>query len=119
MLLAGGYFTGKVTASAEVWDPATGGCTATGSLHVPRADLRLVLLASGEVLAIGGRGDDGQALSAAEAWNPLSGAWTEHQSLPIARVGHTASLLSQGQVLLLGGANGSGAWPIKAADLYD
>jgi hypothetical protein len=37
----------------------------------------------------------------------------------VARVGHTASLLPSGQVLLLGGADGSGAWPMKAADLYD
>jgi len=119
VLLAGGYFTGKVTGSAELWDPTTGQCTATGSLHVPRADLRLVVLASGEVLAIGGRDDDGQALRAVETWNPVTGAWTERESLPVARVGHTASLLRAGQVLLLGGADGSGAWPIKAAELYD
>ena len=119
MLLVGGYFTGKVTGSAEVFDPMTGHCTATGSLHVPRADLRLVVLASGEVLAIGGRDDDGQALPAVETWNPLTGAWTEHEGLPVPRVGHTASLLPGGQVLLLGGADGSGAWPVKAAELYD
>jgi N-acetylneuraminic acid mutarotase len=119
VLLAGGYLTGKVTGSAEIWDPTTGQCTATGSMHVPRADLRLVVLASGEVLAIGGRDDDGQALEAVETWNPLTGAWTEREALPVARVGHTASLLRGGQVLVLGGADGSGAWPIKAADLYD
>ena len=107
-----------MTGSAEIWDPLTGQCT-TGSLQVPRADLRLVVLASGEVLAIGGRDDDGLALGAVETWNPLTGAWTERPALPVARVGHTASLLPQGQVLLLGGASGSGAWPMKAADLYD
>ena len=119
VLLAGGYFMGRVTGSAEIWDPMTGQCTATGSLHVSRADLRMVVLASGEVLAIGGRNDDGQALGAVETWNPVTGAWTERQALGVARVGHSASLLPQGQVLLLGGGNGSGAWPIKAAELYD
>jgi hypothetical protein len=119
VLLAGGYFAGKVIASVEIWDPTTGQCTATGPLHVPRADPRLVLLASGEVLAIGGRDDDGQALGAVETWSPLTGTWTKHADLPVARVGHTASLLRGGQVLLLGGADGSGAWPVKAAELYD
>ncbi|HEY1904554.1 MAG TPA: kelch repeat-containing protein [Myxococcaceae bacterium] len=119
VLLAGGYFMGRVTGSAELWDPATGKCTATGNLHAPRADLRLVPLASGEVLALGGRNDDGLALTAVETWNPETGAWTERSSLPVARVGHTASLLPSGQVLLLGGADGSGAWPMKAAELYD
>jgi hypothetical protein len=37
----------------------------------------------------------------------------------VAWVGHTAPLPPSGQVLLLGGADGSGAWPMKAADLYD
>ena len=119
VLLAGGYFMGSVTGSAELWNPGSGECTATGSLHVPRADLRLVTLASGEVLAIGGRDDGGQALAAVETWDPLTGVWTERPRLPVARVGHTASLLPQGQVLLLGGADASGAWPMKAADLYD
>jgi hypothetical protein len=37
----------------------------------------------------------------------------------VARGGHTASLLLSGRVLLLGGTDGSGARPMKAADLYD
>jgi hypothetical protein len=119
VLLAGGYFAGRVTGSTELWDPATGTCAATGALHVPRADLRLVALPTGEVLALGGRNDDGVALGAVETWNPETGAWTERPSLPVARVGHTASLLPSGQVLLLGGADDSGAWPMKVADLYD
>jgi len=119
VLLAGGYAAGSPTGAAEVWDPLTGQCTATGSLRLPRADLRMVVLASGEVLAIGGRNGDGHALTAVETWSPLTGAWTERTPLPLARVGHTASLLPQGQVLLLGGAEGTGAFPVKAAELYD
>ena len=86
---------------------------------MPRADFRLVALPTGEVLALGGRDDDGLALTAVETWNPETGRWTERAVLPVARVGHTASLLPSGQVLLLGGADDSGAWPMKAADLYD
>ncbi len=119
VLLAGGYFAGDVTGSAEIWDPLTGACTATGSLHVPRADLRMVVLASGEVLAIGGRNGDGQSLAAVETWNPETGAWTERTALGAGRVGHTLSLLPQGHVLVLGGADGPGAFPVKAAELYD
>jgi hypothetical protein len=75
-----------MTGSAEIWDPLTRQCTATGSLQVPRADLRLVVLASGDVLAIGGRDDEGLALGAVETWNPLTGAWTERPALPVTRV---------------------------------
>jgi hypothetical protein len=76
-------------------------------------------LALGEVPGLGGRNDDGLAPTAIETWNPGTGAWTERPSLPVSRVGHTASLLASGQVLLLGGADGSAAWPMKAADLHD
>lgn len=119
VLLAGGYFGGTVTGSAEVWDPLTGQCTATGSLQVPRADLRMAVLADGEVIAIGGRDGQGRALPNVETWNPLTGKWTERGALRVERVGHTVSVLRGGQVLVLGGADGSGAFPIKAAELYD
>jgi len=119
VLLAGGYGLGGVTGSAELWDPLTGTCQATGSLHVPRADLRLVVLASGEVLAVGGRDQDGLALSTVESWDPLTGGWSRRAPLPRARVGHTVSPLHDGRVLVLGGADGSGAFPLQAAELYD
>ncbi len=119
VLLAGGYFGGRVTGSVEIFDPATAKCTATGSLHVPRADLRMVVLATGEVLAVGGRDDTGKPLDAVETWNPLTGTWTLRASLPRPRVGHTLSRLPQGQALVLGGADGPGAFPVTAAEIYD
>ena len=119
VLLAGGYALGGVTDTAELWDPTTGECQATGSLFVPRADLRLVVLATGEVLAVGGRDDAGQALAAVESWDPLTGVWSHRPSLPGNRVGHSVSVLHDGRVLILGGAGGSGAFPVQAAELYD
>jgi hypothetical protein len=75
-------------------------------------------LASGEVLALGGRNDDSLALTAIETGTPrrargpsglpsrFPGSGTPHRCCP------------SGQVLLPGGADGSGAWPMKAADLH-
>jgi hypothetical protein len=58
------------------------------------------------------------ALELRFAGTAVPGPLTERQA-SVARIGHTASLLPRGQVLLLGGASGSGAWPLKAAELYD
>jgi hypothetical protein len=119
-LMAGGFGLEGVTTSAEVFDPRTGQCTATGGLHVARAELRLVMLATGEVAAIGGRDNDGQALASIETWDPVAGTWTLREAaLAPARVGHSASVLHDGRVLVLGGGTGSGAMPLQAAALYD
>ena len=108
-----------MSCSAELWDQASGACTATGSLHVPRADLRLVTLASGEVLALGGWNDDGLALTAVETCNPETGPGPSGRLLPWRGSGTLHRGFPRGRVLLLGGADDSGAWPMKAADLDD
>jgi hypothetical protein len=84
--------------SAELYDPATGAWTTTGSLHTARYDPSATLLTGGQVLVAGGSGP----LASAELYNPATGAWTTTGST--SRTGnYTTALLPSGQVLTIGG----------------
>lgn len=58
VLVAGGGSFGCdspcFTASAELYDPATGTFALTGKMSLPRAEARAVVLGTGEVLLVGG-----------------------------------------------------------------
>ena len=81
VLIAGGHGidgTGALEplASAELYDPATGTFTATGSMQVPRVFFSMVLLADGRVLVAGGlTGSFGSTttVGSAELYDPKTG----------------------------------------------
>jgi hypothetical protein len=64
VLMAGGYNGSNFLASAELYNPATGTFTPTGSMSTPRVFHTATLLNNGMVLMAGGNSDSGTLASA-------------------------------------------------------
>jgi hypothetical protein len=107
VLVAGGvtsFSTGQATASAELFDPASGRFSPTGSMTSPRLLLSATRLADGRVLAAGGRsGLAGTSLASTELYDSSSGTFNPSGPMTTAREYQTATLLPSGAVLFAGG----------------
>src|SRR5881296_1472368 len=88
--------------SAELYDPATGTWSPAGDMLTPRSEHQLTLLATGQVLATGGR-FSGALLDGAEVFDPGTGMFSDAGTMTSPRIDHTATRLTDGRVLLAGG----------------
>lgn len=98
------------TASAELYDPATGRFAPTGKMTVPRAEARAVLLRTGEVLFVGGTPvTESNPVLSAELYNPSTGTF---RSLGATHLSDATqiTLLNDGRALVVGSSG---------TDLYD
>jgi Galactose oxidase, central domain len=129
VLIAGGFstsnvgtFTENVLLTAELYDPATGAFTPTGSLGTARGGHTATLLANGKVLVAGGLISLNFAgvsvASTAELYDPATGTFTPTGNLTADREEHTATLLPDGRVLIVGGASASQG-TLASAEIYD
>ncbi|SDZ23747.1 N-acetylneuraminic acid mutarotase [Amycolatopsis xylanica] len=122
----GGEYTGL--AFCELFDPATGAWTPTGTLARPRWNNTATVLTDGTVLVTGGGWpgmvNDWVFNSGAdwttERYDPASGQWTADADLSSARTWHQAVLLRSGKVLVFGGANAPSLTAgFRSAEIYD
>ncbi|WP_084376784.1 Kelch repeat-containing protein [Pseudomonas mucidolens] len=96
---------GQVQDSAERYDPATGKWRLATTLPTDCMDHTATLLATGQVLVVGGySGPTGAALTQVCMYDPASDHWRAVSPLPQPRMQHTATLLEDGRVLIAGGS---------------
>jgi N-acetylneuraminic acid mutarotase len=127
VLVVGGYQYFSQLASAELYDPASGTWSTTGSLNLRRDGHTATLLPDGKVLVAGGSVYNGgffggSSIDSVELYDPANGIWTATGTLVTSRSGHTAELLPNGKVFVAGGLNT--VYPaqntfLRSAELYD
>ncbi len=125
VLTFGGNQGGSNLATAEVYDPANCGFSATNWLADQRRSYSATVLKDGRVLIAGGfEGSDkgeGLGMSSALLYDPVSAIISPTGSMTTARGGHSAVLLKDGRVLIAGGTAGACCEPsyVMSAELYD
>jgi len=110
---------GSSTTTTELYHPATGTFTPTGSTLVPHGQgSTATRLTDGRVLIVGGHG----APTFAEIYHPASQTFTSAGRLNRPETGHTATLLLDGRVLIAGGGGPRFCFDFPgdaSAELYD
>jgi hypothetical protein len=116
VLVAGGSGSSIALASAQLYDPASGTWSPTGSMVSARTGHTATLLSNNKVLVAGGLGTAGLVTNA-EIYDPSVGTWTSTGAMIAPRFYHSETLLFGGKVLVAGGSGGSGF--LSSAELYD
>jgi uncharacterized protein (TIGR03437 family) len=120
VLVTGGVITGGTTASAELYDPATGTWSSAGTMNAARSWHAATLLPNGRVLVAGGYSgtlNNPTLHSSAELYDPATGSWTPTGSLSTVRAFLLAVLLPNGKVLVA--CAGNFTFSLNTAELYD
>src|SRR6266480_1199372 len=118
VLIAGGRDAAdQPLASAEIYDPATGGYTLLASpLPAPVWGHTAIRLNDGTVLIAGGQ-RGARYRRAAQLFDPATDTFTALGPMSTPRGRHTATLLRDGRVVVIGGTDG--VKPLASLEIYD
>ena len=113
----------STTRSAEIYNPASGTWTVTGSMRTARAEFVAVLLPSKKVLVAGGCTSFNSngciaVTTAAELYNPATGTWTSTGAMRAARMAMTGTVLMNGKALIAGGQTAASD-ALGSSELYN
>src|SRR5260370_13075122 len=109
-LMGGDNERDTAEATADLYDPASGTFTLSGSMAVPREFFTASSLTNGQVLVAGGVSSfSASILASAEVYDPASGAFSPTGSLASGRAQQVGATLNDGRVLLTQGAGGATA----------
>jgi hypothetical protein len=112
-----GYPSNKtMIGPAELYDPATGKFSTTGSLVTPRLNPTATLLPNGKVLVVGGWNTD--TVETAEVYDPANGNFNVTRPMVSGRNLPTAVALPDGRVALMGGYHYASG-PQRSVEMYD
>lgn len=122
VLVAGGAIGAALTnatATAELYNPASGAWALTGSMSTAREGHAATLLANGKTLVGGGLDASFAYLSSAELYNPSSATWSSAGNMQNARGYHRETLLPSGTVLATGGVGPGNPFVVyQSSELY-
>jgi hypothetical protein len=109
VLVAGGWNQHDgVLASAEIYDPASGGFTPTGSMstgHLWAGWGTPWPLVAGKLLVAGGLNAQGQLTATAELFDPTTGSFAPTGAFSFPAISMAPVILDDGSVLFIGGWN--------------
>jgi Kelch motif len=106
--------------TAEIFNPAKGFFSRTGSMTVPRSGAIAAPLPGGRVLVAGGF-NGSNYLTTAEVFDPATHSFSPTGSMNVARAGAAAAPLPNGRVLVAGDQNydGSNYVSLDSAEIFD
>jgi Bacterial Ig-like domain (group 2)/Abnormal spindle-like microcephaly-assoc'd, ASPM-SPD-2-Hydin/Galactose oxidase, central domain/Protein of unknown function (DUF1573) len=126
VLIAGGVTSGDganpngYVVNPQLYDPAAGTFTNTGSMVTARSSHSATLLNSGVVLIAGGSDTSANLIAGGELYDPVAGIFSPTTgNLNVPRINHTATVLRDGTVLIAGGTPGSFGSATDSAEIYD